>query len=253
VKVYEAINAVQSALAKEGIGKTRENAQQHYKFRGIDEVYNALAPILATSKLCILPRVLSREMTERQAKSGGTLFCTVLDVEYDFVHAEDGSKHTVRVVGEAMDSADKSSNKSMSAAYKYACIQAFCIPTEGDNDADGQTPEVAAQESAPAQERQQATAHAPRTVRPGALRVTNAKIAKEGSNAKGKWTLYAIKFSDGREATTFSKSIFLAAEALKASGNEADAVIEDGERGSKNLLHLTAVRQLQEELEEAPF
>jgi hypothetical protein len=27
----------------------------------------------------------------------------------------------------------------MSAAYKYAAFQAFCIPTEGDNDADGST------------------------------------------------------------------------------------------------------------------
>jgi hypothetical protein len=32
----------------------------------------------------------------------------------------------------------------MSAAYKYACFQAFAIPTEGDNDADAQTHEVKA-------------------------------------------------------------------------------------------------------------
>ena len=32
----------------------------------------------------------------------------------------------------------------MSAAYKYAAMQAFCIPTEGDNDADAHTPEIAA-------------------------------------------------------------------------------------------------------------
>ncbi len=67
-----------------------------------------------------------------------------LTVEFDFVAAEDGSKHTVITVGEAMDSGDKASNKAMSAAYKYAAFQAFCIPTEGDNDADSQTHEVAA-------------------------------------------------------------------------------------------------------------
>ena len=43
-----------------------------------------------------------------------------------------------------MDSGDKATNKAMSAAYKYACMQAFCIPTEGDNDADAKTHEVAA-------------------------------------------------------------------------------------------------------------
>jgi hypothetical protein len=42
-----------------------------------------------------------------------------------------------------MDSADKATNKAMSAAYKYACLQTFCIPTEGDNDADATTHQVA--------------------------------------------------------------------------------------------------------------
>jgi hypothetical protein len=38
-----------------------------------------------------------------------------------------------------MDSGDKATNKAMSAAYKYAALQTFCIPTEGDNDADAVT------------------------------------------------------------------------------------------------------------------
>jgi predicted outer membrane protein len=56
----------------------------------------------------------------------------------------DGSSHTIKTYGEAMDSADKATNKAMSAAYKYAAIQSFCIPTEGDHDADKTTHEVAA-------------------------------------------------------------------------------------------------------------
>jgi hypothetical protein len=143
--VYQAIAKVQAALAKEGIGKDRNNQQQGYKFRGIDDVYNALSSLLAENGLCILPRVLSRIVTERITKNGATLFYVVVDVEYDFVSASDGSKHTIQVCGEAMDSGDKATNKAMSAAYKYACLQTFCIPTEGDNDADATThSEVAA-------------------------------------------------------------------------------------------------------------
>jgi len=41
-----------------------------------------------------------------------------------------------------MDSGDKATNKAMSAAYKYACFQAFSIPTESREDADYQTHEV---------------------------------------------------------------------------------------------------------------
>ncbi len=141
-KVYAAIAEVMAELAKVGIGKNNKNTQQGYKFRGIDDVYNALAPLLARTKLLILPRVLNRIVTERETKNGGVLFYVVLDAEFDFVAAEDASKHTVRVVGEAMDSGDKATNKAMSAAYKYACMEAFCIPTEGDNDADSTTHEV---------------------------------------------------------------------------------------------------------------
>ena len=148
--VYRCIAAVSAKLAKEGISKSRKNAQQGYSFRGIDEVYNALAPIIAESGLCILPRMVDRSVVERATKSGGALFYTTVTAEFDFVAAEDGSVHTVRTYGEAMDSADKSTNKAMSAAYKYAAMQAFCIPTEGDNDADATTHEVAAR-SAPQQ------------------------------------------------------------------------------------------------------
>lgn len=140
--VYAAIAAVMSDVASAGISKARRNTQQGYNFRGIDDVYNALAPILAKHKLLILPRVISREQVERQTAKGGVLFYTTMEVEFDLVSGDDGSLHTIRTVGEAMDSADKSSNKAMSAAYKYAAMQAFCIPTEGDNDADATTHEI---------------------------------------------------------------------------------------------------------------
>lgn len=143
MKVYQSINAVQRALSKTGIAKDRTNTQgSGYKFRGIDDVYNAVAPLLAEHGLCILPRMIARVCDERQSKSGGALFYVTVEAEFDFVSAEDGSKHTVRTFGEAMDSGDKATNKAMSAAYKYAAFQAFAIPTEGDNDADGHTHEV---------------------------------------------------------------------------------------------------------------
>ena len=76
------------------------------------------------------------------SKSGGNLFYVTVEAEFDLVAAEDGSKHTIRTFGEAMDSGDKATNKAMSAAYKYAAMQAFSIPTEGDNDTENHTHEV---------------------------------------------------------------------------------------------------------------
>lgn len=146
MKVYEKIAAITAELSKVGISKDSKNQSQGYKFRGIDQVYLALSPLLARHALCILPRVTKREIVERQNKQGTALFYVTLTVEFDFVAAEDASRHTVITIGEAMDSGDKASNKAMSAAYKYAAFQAFCIPTEGDNDADATTHEVAAQD-----------------------------------------------------------------------------------------------------------
>jgi len=142
-QVYVGIATVTRALGRAGIGKDRKNLQQNYNYRGIDEIYNALNSELAAAQLCIIPRVVERESVERQAKSGGTLFYTTIKAEYDIVSAVDGSIHTASAYGEAMDSGDKSTNKAMSAAYKYMAMQLFCIPTEGDNDADATTYDVA--------------------------------------------------------------------------------------------------------------
>ena len=145
MNVYQAINAIQYALSKIGITKDGRNTQGNgYSFRGIDQVYNTLSPLLAEHKLCILPRVVKSMQTERQSSSGKTLIYSYVTMEFDLVSSEDGSKHTICTVGEAFDSGDKSMNKAMSAAYKYAAFQAFAIPTEGDNDSESQTHEVIA-------------------------------------------------------------------------------------------------------------
>lgn len=141
--VYSAIAAVTKELSVEGISKDRKTeGYASYKFRGIDDIYNALSPVLARNKLCILPNVIERSVEERVNTKGTTLFYVTVKVRFDFVSAEDASKHEVFIFGEAMDSGDKATNKAMSAAYKYAAMQTFCIPTEGDNDADSTTHEV---------------------------------------------------------------------------------------------------------------
>lgn len=147
-KVYAAISAVAKEMAATGISKDRVNKVQGFNFRGIDQVYNALAPALVTHGLVILPRLTERTCTERINKNGTALFYVVVKAEFDFVSTEDGSIHTVTTYGEAMDSGDKATNKAMSIAYKYAAFQAFCIPTEETAlDADAEVHQVAPQDA----------------------------------------------------------------------------------------------------------
>jgi hypothetical protein len=146
MKVYQAINAVQEALSTLGITKDRKATQgATFAYRGIDDVYNTISPLLAKHKLVILPRMLERQQDERKSAKGNALFYTTVKAEFDVVSSEDGSKHTICTYGEAMDSGDKSTNKAMSTAYKYACFQMFAIPTEGDNDPDATVHLVAPQ------------------------------------------------------------------------------------------------------------
>ena len=62
-------SCVSAALARAGLGKTRSNEQQRYKFRGIDEVMNALSPLLVEHGVLIVPRMMERTSEERQTKS----------------------------------------------------------------------------------------------------------------------------------------------------------------------------------------
>lgn len=144
MKINEQLVAVTRKIAAEGIGKTRSNAQQGYKFRGVDEVMNAFAPILADQGLYLRPRFTEREVSERVNKSGTALFYVTVRGEFDFSN-EAGETVTVGpFYGEAMDSGDKATNKAMAVAFKYAMFQTFCVPLEGvtGGDADLQTHEV---------------------------------------------------------------------------------------------------------------
>lgn len=146
MEVYKAICAVQGELSREGISKDRTNQQQGFKYRGIDDCYAALSPLLAKHNLCILPRITHKEVVERTNSKGTALFYTTVTAEFDVVSAVDSSKHTVSSFGEAMDSGDKSIGKAMSYAYKAMAFMLFAIPTEGDNDPDATSHEVKSKE-----------------------------------------------------------------------------------------------------------
>lgn len=139
-KIFAAIPKVMHAIGS--IGKDRKNAVQGYSFRGIDDLYNAASEALIAHEVFTVPVVLDMKREERQTKSGGGLIYTILTIKYTF-YASDGSHFEAVTIGEAMDSGDKSCNKAMSAAQKYAFLQVFAIPTEEPKDTENSTHEVA--------------------------------------------------------------------------------------------------------------
>lgn len=138
-KIYSAINSVMGEIG--AIGKEKRS-QQGFFYRGVDDVMNALAPAFIKYKLFAVPEVLEQSREERATAKGGMLIYSICKIKYTFF-AEDGSHVEVVTIGEGMDSGDKATNKAMSIAFKYACFQIFCIPTEEmvDPDAEGYTPQ----------------------------------------------------------------------------------------------------------------
>ena len=118
------------------IGKDKKNPQQGFMYRGIDQVYNALNPVLAELGIFFVPEVLDMKREERVNKNGTVLTYTILTMKYT-AFAPDGSSVSMTVMGEGMDTGDKGCNKAMSVAMKYAMFQLYCIPTEELKDPDG--------------------------------------------------------------------------------------------------------------------
>lgn len=141
--IYQAIAGVMQDV--EAIGKNQKNQQQGFRFRGIDDVYNAIHPVFAKHGVFSTTNVVSEKTEERQTARGGNLIYRILTIEYTFF-ASDGSSVKETVIGEGMDSGDKAANKAMAIAHKYALLQLLCIPTEDmvDPDSEVQEPSVPA-------------------------------------------------------------------------------------------------------------
>jgi len=139
--------ALSKVMAEIGsIGKNSENSFDHYKFRGIDDVYNAVQPAFVKHGVFVVPEVIEQTHEQKLSSNDKPMMWVILRIRYRF-YAPDGSYVDAVTVGEAMDRGDKSCNKAMSAAFKYALFQVLCIPTEGDNDADASSPELGAEKA----------------------------------------------------------------------------------------------------------
>ena len=144
MNIYQSITKIMEEVPS--IGKTQRNKTQGFMYRGIDDVMNALQPILAKNKVFIVPEILEQTREERTTSKGGNLIYSICKIKYKF-YAEDGSSVEAITIGEGMDSGDKATNKAMAIAMKYALFQVFCIPTDEMKDPDSETPEQSTKKS----------------------------------------------------------------------------------------------------------
>lgn len=125
----------------EAVGKNQQNKQQGFKFRGVDDVYNAVSKAMANHGVFSTTAILDQTFTEVETRSGSK--GVHARVKYVFTFwAEDGSWVQQEAFGEGIDYGDKVTNKCASIAHKYALLQIFCIPTEDMSDPDRETHDI---------------------------------------------------------------------------------------------------------------
>jgi len=129
--IFKKIPAIMAEIPV--IGKDRKNQGQGYNFRGIDDVYNMIQPIMAKHGVFMSAEILESRHEERQSGQGKAIMSRVTTIRYSFI-AQDGSSVSTDAIGEGMDSGDKASAKAMSIAQKYAILQMFLVPTADAKD-----------------------------------------------------------------------------------------------------------------------
>ena len=201
--IYRAITNAMSDISP--IAKEKRNKEQGFQYRGVDDVMNELSPILTKHRIFIYPEIVDSKRSERQTQKGNTLLYSILTIKYHFA-TEDGSEVCATVIGEGMDSGDKASNKAMAVAFKYACLQMFCIPTDDMDDPDKESPPPSSgKQETPKQTNPQqagderaailkATKEILNAENPDACRYfTDAEKAQEEAIAKGAGNLQALQ------------------------------------------------------------
>jgi hypothetical protein len=195
--IHEAIAAV---MGEVGYVKKERNARLDYTFAGEAALIAALRPAMVEHG--IYCHVLEMRDVQREVYTtkGGTPMVNIrLIAIVRFAHAPSGTWVDTQAVGEGSDAGDKSANKAMTGAYKYALRQTFCIETGDDPDKEG-SEERAGKTDGKAEPSPSEVPLCHECRRPGVKKQVSDRPNKEGnvSPNAGKWFYRCEKCKDAK-------------------------------------------------------
>jgi len=123
----EAVIAVMGEVGS--LPKDGTNSFQQYSYTTETMVANTLRPLMVKNGLALVPHNISVV----DSTAVGKFNKAVISATYLLLH-KSGESLTVTVPGEGMDSLDKSTTKALTAAFKYALLQMFCVGRGEDGD-----------------------------------------------------------------------------------------------------------------------
>lgn len=122
-----------------GISKSQTNADQHYKYRGIEDITARLQRLLAKYRVVIVPQYADMSRADFSTAKGGVMHAAYSSVQWT-ITCSTGEVLTAHTFGEGFDMSDKATNKASTSAYKYLLLQLFMVADPKD-DGDATTPE----------------------------------------------------------------------------------------------------------------
>lgn len=131
--IHEAMLAIYGAV---GYVQKQKSDQLRYTFASETGFIQELRPAMIEHGVTISVSKMD-ELTQEtySTKNGALMMRSTIHAVVTFRHVS-GSSITVEAYGEGSDSGDKSVNKAMTDAYKYALRQTFMIETGDDPDKD---------------------------------------------------------------------------------------------------------------------
>jgi hypothetical protein len=133
--VQEAWAAVMNDV--QSLGKDQRNDHQKFNFRGVDDVMNAVGPVLRAHGVSVIPCAVDLRTRDAQTTQGKAAHESMVVVSYT-IYGPAGDSMPGAAAGESLDSGDKATPKAMSVAYRTFLLQALCLPTQ-QTDPDAET------------------------------------------------------------------------------------------------------------------
>lgn len=147
-KIFEALAAVKDEINKIGVAKERDNKQQGFKYRGIDDALNSFSGPFARAKVLTTP-VFETVVRDEIKTKNSSMFRSVVSCVCTFLSLEDGSTITVGPFeGEATDVLDKATTKATSVALRNLLFMTFTVPFGSEEPEQYEGVEVAGDKSA---------------------------------------------------------------------------------------------------------
>ena len=130
--IYEAIHAVMQEV---GYVQKERKPGLNYTYAGEAALIAALRPVMVEHGIIMyVKNVARKDSGSYTTAKGSVMISTSLNLVVVFHHVGSGTEIKVEAAGEGADTGDKSSNKAMTGAYKYALRQTFLIETGDDPD-----------------------------------------------------------------------------------------------------------------------